>query len=92
MQLNEFKVTDQIRLKRNLRKIDTYGISPCILLKHRKTVFKIRKVHEDETGQYAIRVYPYCKVFNKATKEYEQTKIGFALAYFNPEMFVKVEV
>lgn len=75
-----FQVTDHVRMKRNLQKIDTYGISPVVLKKHRNTVFKIRKIHEDETGQYAIRFYGVGK--NKDLR----------LAYWNPEMFKKVEV
>lgn len=75
-----FKVTDRVQMKRNLQKIDTYGISPVVLKKHRNTVFKIRKIHEDEAAQYAIRFYGIGE--NKDLR----------LAYWNPEMFEKVEV
>lgn len=87
----KFQVTDHVQMKRNLRKIDTYGISPHILRNHRKTIFTIRKIHEDETGQYAIRLYSNCKVYNPATRKYRPAETEFSLAYWNPEMFEKVK-
>lgn len=87
--MQQFQVTDHVRMKRNLRKIDTYGISPHILKNHRKTIFIIRKIHEDQTGQYALRVYSTCKILKAG--RYEPYECEFNLAYFNPEMFIKVE-
>jgi hypothetical protein len=86
-----FQVTDHTKMKRNLQKIDTYGISPKILKEHRRTIFWVRKVHEDETGQYALRFFPYCRVYDKQEKKYVAKKIDFSLAYWNPEMFDIVE-
>ena len=76
--MDNFRVTDNVKLKRNLRGIDTYGISPSLLKKHKHTIFKIRKVHEDETGQYALRFYGIGE------------EKGLRMAYWNPEMFVRV--
>lgn len=70
----EFQVMDHVRMKRNLRKIDTYGISPHILKEHRRTVFKVRQVIEKKGNEGAIRFYG-----------------ELSLAYWNPEMFEKVE-
>lgn len=89
--MQQFQVTDHIRMKRNLRKIDTYGISPHILRDHRKTIFWVREVHEPVGGEGVLRIYPNCYVYDKKTKRYIQTEIDFYLAYLNPEMFVKVE-
>jgi hypothetical protein len=71
-------------MKRNLKGIDTYGISPSVLKKHRNTVFKIRKVHEDESGQYALRFYRL-HPFTSGKKISDPW-----LAYWNPLMFEKV--
>ncbi len=90
--MEEFHVTDLVRMKKNLKHIDTYGISPCILARHRNTIFKIRKIHEDETGQYAIRFYGFCREYNLTMGEYEPWRTtDFYLAYWNPCMFEKVE-
>lgn len=69
-----FQVFDQVKMKKNLKGIDTYGISPCILRNRKNDIFIIRKIHEDKTGQHAIRMYG-----------------DLSLAYWNPEMFEKVE-
>lgn len=74
-----FQVTDRVRMIKKPYSVDTYGISPSIIRRHRNTIFKIRKVHEDETGQYALRFYGTGK------------DNGLRLAYWNPEMFRKVE-
>ncbi len=87
-----FQVTDRIRMKRNLRKIDTYGISPSIIKEHRKTIFWVRKVSEYVGEEGAIRIYKYAKVYDKKLKKYVNTIIDFDLAYLNPDMFEKVEV
>lgn len=89
--MQQFQVTDHIRMKRNLRKIDTYGISPHILRDHRKTIFWVREVHETVGGEGVLRIYPTCKVYDKKSKKYEQKEIDFYMAYWNPEMFVKAE-
>ena len=74
----EFQVTDLVRMKKNLKNIDTYGISPCILTRHKNTVFRIREVHEDEYGGW-LRFY--------GLPESNELR----MAYWNPKMFVKVE-
>lgn len=74
----EFHPTDHVRMKRNLKRIDTFGISSCILMKHRHTIFTIREVHEDEYGGW-LRFYGL-----PGTNE-------LRLPYWNPEMFEKVE-
>ena len=86
------QVTDHVRMKRNLHKIDTYGISPIIILKHKKTIFWVRETHETVGGEGVLRIYPYCQVYDKNTKKYAYVKIDFCKAYLNPEMFEKVEV
>lgn len=89
--MHNFQVLDRIQMKDNLSKIDTYGFSPSLIKKHKNTVFVIRKVYEDTTGQYALRVYPNCYVKNSYTGTYEQQECIFYLAWLNPEMFEKVE-
>jgi hypothetical protein len=64
-----FSVTDRARMKKSLRGLDTYGISPRILKDHKKTIFTVRKVHEYIGDQGAIRFYPYCKVYDQKNKK-----------------------
>lgn len=89
--MQQIVVTDHVRMKRNLRKIDTYGISPKILKRHRKTIFWVSEVGKPVGGEGVLRIYPTCYVYDKKTKKYIQTEIEFYKAYLNPEMFVKVE-
>lgn len=74
-----FQVTDHVRMIRHPYKVDTYGISPGIIARHRNTIFIIRKVHEDATGQYALRFYGL-----PGSNE-------LRMAYWNPAMFERVE-
>ncbi len=89
--MQQFQITDHVRMKRSLRKIDTYGISPKILKRHRKTIFWVSEVGKPVGGQGFLRIYPTCHVYDKKSKKYIQTEINFYLAYLNPEMFEKVE-
>lgn len=90
--MQQIQGTDHVRMKRNLRKIDTYGISPKILKKHRKTIFWVSEVGKRVGGEGVLRIYPTCHVYDKKSKRYIQTEIDFYLAYLNPDMFDLVEV
>lgn len=87
-----FQVGDHAQMKPNLRKIDTYGLSPHILIAHRKTVFWVSEEHETIGGEGVLRIYPICMVYDMIKQKYVYKKIDFYLAYLNPEMFEKVQV
>jgi len=73
-----FMVTDQVHMIKHPYSVDTYGISPTIIRRHRKTIFKVREILEDETGQYALRFYGI------------GTDYQLRMAYWNPAMFERV--
>jgi hypothetical protein len=73
-----FMVTDRVHMIKHPYSVDTYGISPTIIRQHRKTIFKIREILEDETGQYALRFYGI-------GSDYQ-----LRMAYWNPDMFERV--
>lgn len=82
----------KVRMLDDIRNIDTYGISPSFIKNNRKTIFKIRKVHEDETGQYALRFCNLYTKFDEKSKTYAQEIYDdCSLAYWNPKMFKIVE-
>lgn len=88
----EFKAGEHAQMKPSLQKIDTYGISPHILITHRKTVFWVSEEHETIGGEGVLRIYPICMVYDIIKQKYVYKKIDFYKAYLNPEMFEKVEV
>ena len=73
-----FMVTNRVHMIKHPYSVDTYGISLTIIRQHRKTIFKIREILEDETGQYALRFYGI-------GSDYQ-----LRMAYWNPDMFERV--